>query len=470
MSILLPKIPSANPPPLSSSSNTPHLPHPPTQKPTSSRPSPNKFDVTKLKGLASTPVEVIIDVIGPEIVSLNSAFTRCYNSRPPLTTGKRLSYYSHLAETTVLNSNTRPSGLSRSKKNLHGEPKISLQNVSRTFLDLNYPPSLVKLSDVKAAYDLIKSVDGNHELRAEIRVGFSEYLSVYYVLIAGRGFDVSVFEESEKFKINKEVEEEEKENIELDSRSSSQVEKFNEQRKEMIERLQGGMDKRVSINKSINKLKSSSSGVSSGSGNGGERKKYITWEVTISSPQAETQPPQELSSSLPSTPSNSPPHTSENTLYFFVHKISNTPETELQSKAKKTYSQLNLYDNIDMPICYSDVELGLRELGCEAYTDNLDTWVWDWRAREIGDRKILEGGEDSEDEYSDDDDHGVVVVTPNDFTSNVLDFETFWKLLKDFYEEAKETVRLEEVNLVNELCVNVLETAIEKGVVRGGEH
>lgn len=387
-----------------------------------------------------------------------------------MTTGKRLSYYSHLAETTVLNSNTRPSGLSRSKKNLHGEPKITLQNVSRTFLDLNYPPSLVKLSDVKAAYDLIKSVDGNHELRAEIRVGFSEYLSVYYVLIAGRGFDVSVFEESEKFKINKEVEEEEKENIELDSRSSSQVEKFNEQRKEMIERLQGGMDKRVSINKSINKLKSSSSGVSSGSGNGGERKKYITWEVTISSPQAETQPPQELSSSLPSTPSNSPPHTSENTLYFFVHKISNTPETELQSKAKKTYSQLNLYDNIDMPICYSDVELGLRELGCEAYTDNLDTWVWDWRAREIGDRKILEGGEDSEDEYSDDDDHGVVVVTPNDFTSNVLDFETFWKLLKDFYEEAKETVRLEEVNLVNELCVNVLETAIEKGVVRGGEH
>ncbi|GMH93566.1 hypothetical protein TrVE_jg6861 [Triparma verrucosa] len=473
MSTLLPKISSATPLPLSSSSNSDNLPHPPTSAATKTSKggrgpmSPNRpgrgselsgFEPGKLRGLAGTPVDVIIDVIGPEIVGLNGSFKMVFKeAKPPLTTG-----------------------LARSKASSGGqaEPKISLTNVSRSLLNLNYPASLVKLSNLKSVYDLIKSVNGNMEMRAagSACVSFSEYLRIYYVLIAGRGIDRGQFDTRDdevaggdggvRESSGEGVEEgdnEENVGFEIDSRTPVQIQAFNEQRKSRIDRLQEDINKRASFKK---RQQEEGSGAS------------ITWEVTISSPPSPNEAP---TTTTPETPVTStaptaqqPPATPvENPIYAFVHRIDTTPNEELKSDAKSKYSELNLYDNVDMPICYSDVELGLKALGCSAYKESLDGWVWDWRAREIGDKKLLKKSDpQSEDEYSDDEDHSdddedVVIVTPNDFTSNVLDFNTFWKLLNDLYDEARETVKVEERKLIGNLCTSVLESAIDESSVRG---
>ena len=153
---------------MTSTSGTPssgsNPPPPPLFESRQAPPSSNTFD----RSLAATPISIVVDKLGADIVFFNAAFTNILNSQPPP---------------------PLPHGGARQKNPRQAAQKSSWSDVASILNTLNYPPNLCRLSRIKSVFSTMTgSRSSTSILPTHAKVcSFADLLIIHYVLFAGRG-------------------------------------------------------------------------------------------------------------------------------------------------------------------------------------------------------------------------------------------------------------------------------------------
>ena len=159
---------------------------------TESESAMNSLDANRAdKSLAMTPVDIIIDKLGADIVSFHGAFQNALDSKPP----PPLIASSSSSSSSLPFSSRGGGGIGAAAPEPPSDKKISLAEVSRIFSTLHYDAYKSRLSRVKSVFTTFASSSPAMKYHSKTSVipshakvcTFADLLRIHYALFAGRG-------------------------------------------------------------------------------------------------------------------------------------------------------------------------------------------------------------------------------------------------------------------------------------------